>query len=57
MYRRDEKGQVVKSKDHAMDAERYGAVSGTEIGIVKPVAKSNDWAANLGGGGSGGWLA
>lgn len=57
MYRRDEKGQVVKSKDHAMDAERYGAVSGREIGVVKPVKQEQDWAAGVGGGGTGGWLA
>jgi phage terminase large subunit-like protein len=57
MYRRDEKGQVVKSKDHAMDAERYGVVSGREIGRVKPVEQEKDWASNMGGGGQGGWLA
>lgn len=53
MYRRDEKGQIVKSKDHAMDAERYGVVSGQEIGIVKPVPKETYESY----GGSGGWLA
>jgi phage terminase large subunit-like protein len=56
MYRRDEKGQVVKSKDHAMDAERYGVVSGRDVGRVKPVEKPKDWAAGMGGGG-GSWLA
>lgn len=33
LYRRDEKGHIVKEFDHAMDALRYGIVSG--IGIMK----------------------
>lgn len=31
IYRRDEKGHVVKQKDHAMDATRYLVVSGLDI--------------------------
>lgn len=31
IYRRDEKGHVVKEKDHAMDATRYLVVSGIEV--------------------------
>lgn len=31
IYRRDEKGHVVKQKDHAMDATRYLVVSGIDI--------------------------
>lgn len=32
LYRRDEKGKVVKKKDHAQDAGRYGVMSGLERG-------------------------
>lgn len=38
LYRRDEKGQIVKENDHLMDDLRYLIVSGLEIAIVKPVA-------------------
>lgn len=31
IYRRDEKGHVVKERDHAMDATRYLVVSGIEV--------------------------
>jgi phage terminase large subunit-like protein len=41
LYRRDVKGHVVKEKDHAMDTERYGVVSGIEIGKTKPIKKAN----------------
>jgi phage terminase large subunit-like protein len=34
IYRRDERGQVVKQKDHAMDATRYLVVSGIDIARV-----------------------
>lgn len=40
MYRRDAKGQVVKSKDHDMDAERYGVVSGSAVMKTKPVKQA-----------------
>ncbi|MGA8366565.1 MAG: terminase family protein [Candidatus Acidiferrales bacterium] len=39
LYRRDEKGHVVKSNDHLMDAMRY-LESRLEWMIVKPIAKS-----------------
>jgi hypothetical protein len=38
LYRRDEKGQVVKVNDHLMDATRYLIVSGLELGLVAPDA-------------------
>lgn len=38
LYRRDEKGQIVKANDHLMDAKRYGIVSGLQRAIVKPTA-------------------
>lgn len=34
IYRRDEKGHIVKKKDHAMDASRYWVVSGIDIASV-----------------------
>jgi hypothetical protein len=36
MYRRDEKGHIVKAKDHACDAMRYLVMSGLERGAQKP---------------------
>ena len=38
MYRRDDKGHVVKTNDHAMDATRYLVVSGIERMVVAPDA-------------------
>lgn len=37
VYRRNEKGQIVKVDDHIMDAKRYGINSGRLVAIVKPV--------------------
>lgn len=37
LYRRDEKGHIVKQADHLMDATRYGVVSGLARAKVKPV--------------------
>lgn len=34
IYRRDEKGHIVKKKDHAMDATRYLVVSGIDVASV-----------------------
>lgn len=41
IYRRDEKGAVVKENDHAMDATRYDVMSGIPIAIARPPA---EWA-------------
>lgn len=38
MYRRDEKGHVVKANDHLMDATRYMIASGLDRACVRPVA-------------------
>ncbi|MFZ1009339.1 MAG: hypothetical protein WAN65_21030 [Candidatus Sulfotelmatobacter sp.] len=40
MYRRDEKGRVVKSNDHLMDATRYDVMSGLAVAQFKP---PSDW--------------
>jgi len=37
LYRRDDKGKVVKERDHLMDAERYLIMSGMARAITKPV--------------------
>jgi phage terminase large subunit-like protein len=39
-YRRDEKGQIVKEKDHLMDASRYLVMSGLDRAKVKPIVRS-----------------
>lgn len=41
LYRRDEKGKVVKADDHLMDDTRYIVVSGITRAITKPVAVFN----------------
>ncbi len=41
IYRRDDKGKVVKSNDHLMDCERYGVVSGPAIAKATPGAFGN----------------
>lgn len=53
-YHRDEKGKIVKVKDHALDAMRYGLVSGRQI------ARRKDWTPGSGGysgSSSGGWMS
>lgn len=37
LYRRDEKGHVIKKDDHLMDATRYWCMTGRDIAIVEPV--------------------
>jgi hypothetical protein len=37
VYRRDEKGNIVKKADHLMDAMRYFVVSGRDIARTKPM--------------------
>ncbi len=41
LYRRDEKGRVVKGNDHAMDESRYFVMSGLARAKTKPTPKSN----------------
>lgn len=36
IYRRDDKGRIVKENDHLMDGTRYLLVSGLEIAITEP---------------------
>lgn len=39
LYRRDEKGRIVKANDHLMDATRYLVVTGISKAITKPKPK------------------
>jgi hypothetical protein len=38
LYRRDEKGKIVKERDHLMDCKRYLIMSGMARGITMPRA-------------------
>jgi phage terminase large subunit-like protein len=42
LYRRDDKGRIVKSNDHLQDAVRYGLMSGLDIAITKPAPFVDD---------------
>lgn len=48
VYRRDDKGHVVKSNDHLMDAMRYAIMSALNIAICKPVKKTLNAPHNSG---------
>lgn len=41
LYRRDERGQVVKKNDHLMDALRYLVMSGIERAEIQPTGRSD----------------
>lgn len=46
LYRRDEKGRVVKDNDHLMDGMRYLVMSGLQVAKTKPVphkSRPRDW--------------
>lgn len=49
LYRRDEKGNVVKENDHLMDATRYLVVSGLQIATTEPVKRNVDRGYSPGG--------
>lgn len=50
LYRRDEKGAVVKEFDHLMDCTRGLIMSGREVARVKPVAMDGPVIGSAGGG-------
>lgn len=56
LYRRDDKGRVVKGNDHAMDESRYFIMSGLERSKVKPVEKSKTPAYHYSGDSGMGWM-
>jgi hypothetical protein len=43
LYRRDDKGQVVKKNDHLMDSLRYLVMSGIERAKVEPTYNGKQW--------------
>jgi len=51
LYRRDDKGRIVKEKDHILDATRYLIMSGLDRAKTKPVAKPKTYS-----GGGRGWV-
>lgn len=55
IYRRDEKGRVVKGNDHAMDESRYFVMSGLSRAKVKPVPKPKS-GRNYSAGSGQGWM-
>lgn len=56
LYRRDEKGRIVKQNDHAMDAMRYLVMSGIERAKAKPAEKQAKVYQYARGGGNQGWM-
>ena len=46
IYRRDEKGQIVKDRDHLMDCTRYYVMSGLDRAIPKPYWEFEAWEAS-----------
>jgi phage terminase large subunit-like protein len=57
LYRRDERGKVVKENDHAADGIRYWVMTGIDIARAPaPLEQKqeNDWVTSFGGGGS--WM-
>jgi hypothetical protein len=59
LYRRDDKGQIVKEKDHLMDCTRYFIMSGRERMKTLPAPKrTSEFPESLAGGAyGGGWMA
>jgi hypothetical protein len=55
LYRRNEKGQIVKENDHLMDACRYLLASGMDRAKTKPVDRPRN-SDGYGAGGAGGWM-
>jgi hypothetical protein len=43
LYRRDEKGEVIKKNDHLMDAMRYNVMSGRDIAVTPPANGPGNW--------------
>ena len=56
LYRRDEKGRIVKENDHLMDATRYLVMSGLDRAKVKPVEETRTSQIDYYSGYSQGWM-
>lgn len=48
LYRRDEKGHIVKANDHLMDGTRYLVMSGLDRAKVKPIEKKTVYRTTAG---------
>lgn len=55
LYRRDDKGRIVKERDHLMDTLRYGVMSGIKRAKTKPVGNDAVDLVSLLGSGGGSW--
>lgn len=56
IYRRDEKGRIVKENDHLMDCCRYLILSGLARARTKPAAQAQAPTYDLSGGSGLGWM-
>lgn len=60
LYRRDDKGRIVKENDHLMDTTRYGVRAPIQVRTTKPAAPSTDaegeWYERRGGS-EHGWMS
>lgn len=54
LYRRDEKGKIIKNNDHAMDESRYFVMSGLECVSLKPAKQVPQSYPSYN---SGGWMS
>jgi hypothetical protein len=43
LYRRNEKGEIIKKNDHLMDAMRYNVMSGRAFAKVPPAGTTSNW--------------
>ena len=58
LYRRDEKGRIVKERDHLMDATRYLVMELSDVIKVEPVKQSEPVRTyTLPGSAAGGWMS
>jgi phage terminase large subunit-like protein len=56
LYRRDEKGRIVKANDHILDATRYLIMSGLDRAITKPQEQKPAFDMFSGSGGGNSWM-
>ncbi len=56
LYRRDDKGRIVKENDHLMDATRYLIMSGLDRAKTKPADRKDPVKDKYSGGHTGGWM-
>ena len=52
LYRRDERGQIIKKNDHALDASRYGFASGDVWMVALPAPPVEDTVTRFASGGT-----